>query len=486
MGFMDFFRRKPAAAQSPQRRRFQGAMIDRTTSSWLTTSEDINKELRADLDGLRQRSRDLARNNDLGRRFVKLVGRNIVGSSGIILQARVTNPDNTPDTLANRAIEAGWHAWGKRGSAEVTGRMSWVDLCRAVAQTVSEDGEALVAIIRGKAAGNPEGLAFQLLDTGRLDTRKHREPGKNQNAILMGVEIDAQSRPVAYWLRPNAQSVASVSTPAKDILHIYDAERPEQVRGVPWMHASMLAIHDLGEFTRSALLNARRSADVLGYIITPDGTADGLADDTEGGIPLKINAPGTYDVLPDGSDIRTPEFAYPNTIFEPFTKAIMRRVASGMDVAAHNLTGDMTDVNYSSARIAELEERDGWIQRQNWFISAFVEPVYQEWFRRAMTAGTLKNPNGSPLPVGKADKFMAHEWQARRWAWVDPRKDIEAARLEVKSGIASPQMIAARNGVDIEDVLDSIAAFEAMVASKKLNMIDYDITPNTAPQEPTE
>ena len=485
MAFFDFFKGKglrPAKAD-PQRRRFQGAVVDRTTASWFTTSEDINREMRLDLDALRQRSRDLGRNNDLGRRFLKLCSRNIVGSGGIILQARVANPDGTPDTLANKAIEARWHGWSQRGSAEITGRMGFVDLCRAVVHTVAEDGEAIIAIIRGKAAGNPEGLAYQLLDTGRMDTRKNREPGKGQTAIIMGVEIDSAGRPLNYWLRDTPNSVHSSPVNAKDLIHVFDPERPEQVRGLPWNHASMLAIHDLGEFTKSALLNARRSADVLGYLVSPDGTADSLADATDGdGQAIKINAPGTYDVLPDGFDIRTPEFAYPNTIFEPFTKAIMRRVAMGMDIAAHNLTGDMTDVNYSSARIAELEERDMWVTRQAWFIQAFVEPVYQEWFRRAITAGVLLMPNGSALPVAKADKFIAHEWQGRRWAWVDPTKDINAARLAIQTGVASPQMVAAQNGVDIEDALDSIAAFEKMAKAKGVTLLDYGSGPLNAPE----
>ena len=34
-------------------------------------------------------------------------------------------------------------------------------------------------------------------------------------------------------------------------------------------------------------------------------------------------------------------------------------------------------------------------------------------------------------------------------------------------------MIAARNGVDVEDVIDSIAAFEAMVKAAKVTLIDF-------------
>jgi len=144
-------------------------------------------------------------------------------------------------------------------------------------------------------------------------------------------------------------------------------------------------------------------------------------------------------VLPEGYTMQPYESAYPNTVFEPFTKAILRRVASGLDVAYNGLANDLEGVNYSSIRAGVLEERDQWTTLQNWFIDAFLEPIYTEWFARAMTAGTITMPNGSALPIGKAAKFFAHEWQGRRWTWVDPLKDIEAARLEIKTGIASPQ-----------------------------------------------
>ena len=164
---------------------------------------------------------------------------------------------------------------------------------------------------------------------------------------------------------------------------------------------------------------------------------------------------------------------YPNEVFDPFTKAILRRISSGLDVAYNSLANDLEGVNYSSIRAGVLEERDQWGTLQNWFIDALLEPIYAEWFPRAMLAGAITMPNGSALPLAKQEKFSAHEWQGRRWSWVDPMKDIEAARLEIKTGIASPQMVAARNGVDVEDVIDSIAAFESMVAKAKVTLIDF-------------
>ena len=55
-----------------------------------------------------------------------------------------------------------------------------------------------------------------------------------------------------------------------------------------------------------------------------------------------------------------------------------------------------------------------------------MEPVYQAWLQSALLMGAITMPNGSALPASKIAKFSGHEWQARRWEWVDPRADIEA------------------------------------------------------------
>ena len=473
---MQSARSQPLPSRSGARGPFSAATSDRFTASWMAGQRAINDELRGDLDALRSRARDLGKNNDYARKFLRMVARNVVGANGFTLQARVQDAPAKPDSLANSAIEAAWFKWAKRGSAEITGRMSFADACRVMMMATARDGESLARIVRGSAAGNPEGLALQLLDVARLDTQRNQAPGRGRNAIIMGVEVDDYQRPLAYWLKDRADASTSSATriSAGEILHIYVPETAEQVRGIPWMHASMLSLHDLGEFNRSALLAARKGADTLGFITSPDGTAQGLGDmGGAEGEALQISAPGTYDVLPEGYSMQPYDSKYPNEVFDPFTKAILRRISSGLDVAYNGLANDLEGVNFSSIRAGVLEERDQWTTLQNWFIDAFLEPIYTEWFARAMTAGCITMPNGSALPIAKAAKFAAHEWQGRRWTWVDPLKDIEAARLEVKTGIASPQMIAARNGVDVEDVIASIAAFEAMVATSGVTLVDY-------------
>lgn len=77
----------------------------------------------------------------------------------------------------------------------------------------------------------------------------------------------------------------------------------------------------------------------------------------------------------------------------------------------------------------------------------------------------------------KWNKFGAHDWQPRRWSWVDPEKDIKAAQLAIQTGVSSPQAIAAQYGMDLEDVIASIAAASAMIKEHDVSsIVNFGVT----------
>ncbi len=488
MGIFDKFRRAQPAPVKTAVRRFEAAAINRLTSSWMGTTNSINQELRGDLDRLRMRARDLGKNNDYVKKFLRMVGRNVVGPAGFTLQARVMDAPGKPDTLANSAIEGAFSKWAKRRVCEITGKMSFADLCRTTSRCVARDGEALVRVIRGAAANNSFGLALQCLDMARLDTAMNLHPASGRNAVIMGVEVDAYLRPVAYWLHQRNPGDGMGAgqrerVPAGDIIHIFINDEPEQARGVPWMHSAMLRLNNLKGYEEAAIIAARVGAAKMGFFTSKDGSPNGIADeDKESGDFVTDAEAGTFGILPDGYDFKSFDPEYPHALYADFVKATLRGIASGLDVSYNSLANDLEGVNYTSLRAGALEERDQWMTLQNWFIEAFLEPVFDEWIRLALLNQAITMSNGSPLPFTKLDKFSNHAWQGRRWAWVDPQKDIEAARLTIQSGIASPQSIAAQMGMDVEDVLDDIAAFEALVAMKKVTMVSYGA--NAQAQQP--
>ena len=480
-----------AAPARPHTRRFNAARVDRLTSQWLATTNSINNELRGDLDRLRARSRDLSKNNDYARKFKKMVGANLVGPAGFKLQARVMNSATQADELANNAIESGFAAWARRGVCEASGRMSFADLCRALAGDAAIDGEFIARKLRGKAARNAFGYALQHIDVDRLDTNLNRSATSRDNAIVMGIEIDAWRRPVAYHLFTGhpADNVSGGRdreiVPASEIIHGFVVEYAEQVRGAPWMSSAILTLHHLGEFEQSALLAARKGADTLGFFVSPDGTPPLAGEESADGEPITVTVPGHYDTLPDGYDFKPYDSAYPDAMLEAFCKQFVRRAASGLNVAYHGLGNDLEGVNFSSIRSGVLEERDQWMALQNWFTEAFLDPIYADLIEMGLLYGAFTLPNGAPLPAAKRDKFAAHQWQGRRWQWVDPLKDIKASLEAIRAGLTSPYAVASQMGLDLDDVMADLARANAAAAAAGLPAYAAAApTPAPAPPKP--
>jgi lambda family phage portal protein len=477
MQILNWFKKTPQLEKT-QKRYFNAARVDRFTASWLAGSNHINDELKNDLNKLRERSRDLSKNNEYGKKFKTMVVSNVVGPSGFTLQVRsgdYVNNKFEPSRIDNDAIENEFIRWAKRGVCEITGKMSFTGLCRLLAGSMPSDGEFLVRIIRGKDAANDYGFALQVLDVDRIDTKFNRASGNGINAIVMGVEIDKYSRPVAYYILSAHSTIQGQREreriPAEDMIHGFMVEFAEQIRGIPWMSSSILTLHHLSKFEESAMLAARKGADTIGFFVTPDGTPPVVGGGDESQEPIEVSVPGSYDTLPDGVDYRPNETKYPDAMLEAFTKGFLRRVASGFNVTYNGLANDLENVNFSSIRAGVIEERDQWMTLQKWFDEVFLRVVYEEWLKVSLLKGIIKLPSGFSLPASRLEKFKAHHWQGRRWQWVDPAKDIAAARDSIKSAVLSPQMVAAQQGVDIEDVIEDIKRFEELTTG--INTIDY-------------
>ena len=471
-------RRAPTQA----RRRFDGARADRLTADWQATVASINEELRADLDRLRSRCRSLVNNNDYARKFRSMVQTNLVGPGGIRLQARVQDGPNRPDRLANAAIEAAWSEWS--AACDLAGR-PLRDLCETLVGQLPADGEFIVRMVRGPAAGNRFGFALQAIDADRIDTTYNQAGVGGRNAVIMGVEVDTYRRPVALWVfsaHPNDGIHAARQReriPMSDVVHAFKAERPEQLRGIPWMAPGVISLYHLGKFSLAALLAAEHGANHYGFFQTPDGISPVGVD--EGGEQISVSQPGTYDVLPAGVTFQQHESKYPDQAFAPFVKAQLQRIASGWGVAYHSLANDLEGVNFSSIRSGTLEERDRWASDQEWLIAALLRPVYRQWLQQALLRGAIVMPNGSALPAAKIDKFSRHQWQPRRWDWVDPMRDTEANILKVRAGLMSPQDLSAAMGYDFEDTLAAIKSAQDLAQELGVRLTAYDSTPGANP-----
>ena len=463
---IEFFKRafskeKPAIAQ----RSYKASTSSRLSIDWITDSLSGDAELLGQLPTLRNRSRDLERNNEWVKGFLRSLENNVLGEKGISLQVRSKEASGKLDELANSKIETAWKQWGRVGNCEVTGKHSWRDVQALVLRSIARDGEVLIRKIKESS-----GLKLQVLEADLLDDQ-YNGKAANGNEIRFGVELDTYRRPVAYHMLGNHPGDGQfygnfkrrVRIPAEEIIHPFKAERPEQTRGVPWLVSSMNRLRMLDGYAEAELVAARTSAAKMGFFVkqTPDGWTGETDDD--GNLPVDAS-PGTIEELPMGVDFKSWDSNHPNSGYGDFVKSCLRGVATSLGISYNALSNDLEGVNYSSIRAGLLEEREVWKAIQRMMIDHVLVPIFEDWLEIELLSGRLG------LPFDKFWKFNVPDFRGRRWAWVDPKKDIEAAILAMGAKIKPLRDIIADDGGDIYEVMEKIKADEELATSMNLSL----------------
>jgi len=436
-------------------RAFDAAKGGRLVADWITGMLSADAALYGRLNLLRDRSRDLERNNEWIRGFLRTLENNVLGESGISLQMRVRDPSGRLDEVANQIIEDRWWQWGRVGRCTLNRRQSWRDVQKLVIRSMARDGEVLVRLIRQRA-----GLRLQVLEADLLDVDFHQTLA-NGNEIRFGVEFGPDREVLAFHLLtrhpgdmlPGGGGFAPprVRIPAEELLHLFIEERADQSRGFPWLVASMKGLRMLDGYSEAELIAARTAASKMGFFTrtTPEGYQG--PEDGEGNLRMDAS-PGVIEELPPGVSFQEWDPKHPNQAFGDFIKSRLRGVATSLGVSYNTFASDLEGVNFSSIRAGLLEEREVWKALQRWMIEHFCEPVFEAWLELELMSGRI------PLPASKLWKFNAPEFRGRRWQWVDPKKDVEANILAIRAGLASQRDVISENGGDRHDVFTAQAS----------------------------
>lgn len=505
MGFLDRFRRSPAprASRAPNpwaSARVRGAGftsgdVDRLLSGWDNSSNSIDFYLHNELRELRARSRKMVRANPYGKRFIATIKSNVVGPSGVGVQAQsmrfVPGKGMELDTAANDAIEAAWREWAQR-HCDYFGRATWVDLQNLALSCAGQDGEFLFE----KVWSGPHGFQLKVIDPELLDVEKNTNSAGGRD-IRLGVEYDQSGRVVRYHFhkRNSAgmygggyQSGERYSLPARNVIHGFIAEWPDQSRGIPWMHSSLERSKHLEKYDEAAIVNARLGASRFAVLSSEPGneyTGDEEGTGEHEGATLDTYEPGTIKDI-GNRKIQQVDTDYPHQMYAEFVKSQLRGIASGLGVSYHSLSNDLQGVNYSSIRAGVLEDREIFKGLQNWFIRSLVQPVYEEWLSMAYTRRVIRIGT-RPLSRPIAD-YMAAHFQPRRWAWVDPQKDGMANQLAMNSRLKSPSQLMREQGDDPESVWREWARDRAMMESLGIAPVDTSVSVQMTnePEKPDE
>lgn len=479
-------RDKPADAPAqkvrmPMRNRisarlFAASQPDRLGTAWGGTPLTADQVVERNQTALVARSREQAANNDYAKSFLRQCRQNIVGPHGVMLQAQTMDDRGRLDTLANQAIESGWLEWGLRQNCDVTGKRSWREIQKSCVTTAAKDGEFIVRLVFGREAGAWQ-FAVQVLDPQRCPVWMNEDRPPSGAFIRQGIEFNRYGRPLAYYFSTTDETESDyrwggkhfIRVPADEIVHGFLEDMVGQKRGLPWMATALFRMRQLNAMEEAAIIKARTGANQMGFIEWEEGKGPEY-DEAEG---LEIESePGEWRVLPDGARVKESSPQYPSNEYAPFVKQSLRAMAAGFGVLYNNLASDLEGVNFSSIRQGTLDEREHWKDLQEWLIESLIQPVFEAWLPRALLLGKLV-VRGRPLKPERIDRYRNVTWQGRRWQWIDPRADVDAAVEAKNNMLTSPGRIIREQGQDPEDVWrESARDVAAMIEAYKAEGID--------------
>ena len=150
---------------------YKGASRSRLRSNWLPGGGSADEDLLPELKDIRERSRDLNRNDAHASGITGTMTTNVVGS-GIRPQSRIDKELLGIDDAAGRSFqkqaERVWKDW--LPFADAGNRMDFYEIQQLVDRQILENGEAIIIPKMLKEPGRPYSLALQIIESDRLDT----------------------------------------------------------------------------------------------------------------------------------------------------------------------------------------------------------------------------------------------------------------------------------------------------------------------------
>lgn len=461
------------------RRMYAAAKTNRLTSDWRGDDTSADAELVSSLRKLRGRSRQLCRDASYAKRAKRLVVNNVIGSSGIGMQAQLKTNGGALIKRMNDEIEELWDEWCQADQCHIGGRLHFASMERALMAQIFEAGEVFVRLHYVAAGASRIPLTLEVIEAERLaDDFAQVGTTVAGNHIRMGVEVDRYYRPQAYWIRERhpgeirwtspASRPYYERVPAADIIHLAMIERWPQTRGEPWLHSAARRLNDMDGYAEAEIVKSRKQANESGWIETPED-AEGFAERQDDGSFEEESEPGVFKVLRPGEEVKQPSPTAPNSAFGDFMRAMLREVSAGAGPSYEAISRDYSQSNYSSSRMGILDDRDEYRFIQWFFIRDFRLLLHKKWLQQAMLARALSTISLEQY-ASAPRKFEAVRYKPRGWTWVDPTTEVEAYIAAIEAGLTTVTDVVAQTagGQDIEDVLTTREQELVMMREKNL------------------
>lgn len=447
---------------------YAGAQTTRQSGDWTTSGSDANTIASGSIGRLRDRARDLCRNNPHAKRAVQeLVGAQI--GTGILPRA------DTGNKTLNLTIDGAFKRWAEE--CDIEGQLDFPGVEWQAAKAIPETGEVLIRLHRRRSnSGLYIPLQLQVLEADFIDSAKN-EQTRNGGFIANGVEFDKRGTRLGYWLFgnhpgssiPHQLGYVSNFVPAysedgsPNIIHIYLKDRPGQARGITWFSSVITRFRDLDGYEEAVYMRNRLEACIGLVIKSPDGNAVNLGVTTEqsDGRVWEELEPGMIAKMRMDEDVTVID-PKPSGGFKDFRTALLQSCAAGLGPMYEQITGDFTGINYSSFRGGQLSF---WhvVESYRWLclIPMGLRPIWRKFIDTAYLAGAIPTVN------------YGVRWTGASMPSVDPSKDAQATNQRLSDGTQTWAEAVAERGFDPEEQIEEIGRWHDQFDKREM-VWDWD------------
>lgn len=473
------------------------------SAKWNASSGSAKRDIEENRKTLRERSRDLAMNAPLGAAAINSTRTNCVG--GGLIPAPKIDYDFLGITKEEakeleRQIKREWSLWADSTLCDNNDLNNFYELQQVAFNDWLRNGEEFVLI---KYASKPDlnmpyQLRIKLIEADRV-----RSPSdysgeyssidqitKDGNRIVNGVEIDKEGRVVAYhiasfypgeyleakkeWTRVPKRGKR---TGNPNILHVFNAERADQYRGVPFLAPVIESLKQLTRYTDAEIMAAVINAMFTVFITTEDAEGvqgyGGDDEEIEEGDDSReddiVLGSGTINELRTGEKVQTVESTHPSGNFEQFVTAFCTHVGAALEIAPEVMLKKFSN-NFSASKGALNETWKSFKMRRKWFVDDFCKAIYELWFAEAVSKGRIIAPGFFNDPLIRS-AYLNAKWNGPAQGQLNPAQEVAASVLKIQHGFSTHEdECAAMNGSSYEDNVRALTTENELLALANRNM----------------
>lgn len=482
---------------------------------WQTPVGDANTDIHQNVPKLRERARDLHMGSDIVAAAHKGLRTNIVGT-GLRLNpafdASYLGLSKEQAEKLRSSIQREWALWADTTKCDAAGLNDFYELQGLAFISTLMSGDVFALMPSKPRKWSVYNLKVNLIEADRCAT----PPDKvitDRERIQSGVEVDADGMVSAYYFSNRHPGAGGYNlsganewvrvekygkrTGRVNVLHLFEAERPGQRRGIPVIAPIIESLKQLSQYTNAELAAAVITSMYTVFITTPaddeGGTPfDGVGMDGEDldgvedvpgatGDEIKLGQGAIMRTDP-GEDVKFADPTRPNPNYEAFVRAMLKQMAAALELPYEILTKQFTS-SYSASRGALLEAWKMYRMRRAWLSKTFCQPIYEEWFVEAVSKGRIDAPGIFDDPAIFA-AYTKAEWHGPSQGLLDPTKEVQAAVMRMDNNLSTGTRETAEiNGGSWEDNVQQRAYEQNRL--KKLGLVPATSTPVTT-AEPSD